>query len=104
MMARLGAFTLGLDPPRQPEERATKGHTASSYRAARREKRLDEEMRKAAKSRLFASEPLVNLSGKADSRRMKLSPLSPTSPRARTGLLSTTILEEVDDSGEDYGF
>jgi hypothetical protein len=66
---------------------------------------MDEELRKAARSRLLATEPLLGLVGKGkESRRTQASALSPTSPRPGASLLSTTILEEVDDSDEGYGF
>lgn len=87
------------------KERAARGHSAASYRAARGKKRLGEEMRKAARSHVFASEPLLGPAGKGrEMKRAQMGPLSPTSPRPGPGLLSTTILEEVDDSEEDYGF
>jgi hypothetical protein len=99
---------LGLNRATPPREKAAKGHSASSYRAAREKKRLDEELRKAAQSRLLVTESLLGSNSKGrDARRMQRSPLSPLSPsisRPRAGLLSTTILEEVDDSEEDYGF
>ena len=96
---------LRLDRPAPPKERHAKAHSASSYRAAREKKRIDEELRKAARSRLQASEPLLGRNGRSrDVRRQQMNPLSPTSPRPRAGLLSTTILEEVDDSEDDYGY
>lgn len=106
-LERFGIHVLGLDRPLPPpKEIPAKGHSAASYRAAREKDRLDEELRKAARSRLFASEPLLGLAVKGrDARRARTSPLSPTSPRQRAGLLSTTILEEVDyDSEEESAF
>lgn len=104
LFERFGAHLFGLDRSAPPRERAAKGHSASSYRAAREKKRLDEELRKAARSRIIATERLLGLAGKGrDMRRTQRSPVSPPGPRQRAGLLSTTILEEVD-SEEDYGF
>jgi hypothetical protein len=108
-LGRFWANLLGLDrstPP--PREKAARGHSASSYRAAREKKRLNEELRKAARSRLLVTEPLLGSSAKGRearrTQRSSLGPLSPSISRPRAGLLSTTILEEVDDSDEEYGF
>jgi hypothetical protein len=107
-IGRFWVNLLGLDRPAPPREKAAKGHSASSYRAAREKRRLDEELRKEARSRLLMTEPLLGSNAKGrDARRIQRNPLSPLSPsisRPRAGLLSTTILEEVDDSEEDYGF
>jgi hypothetical protein len=105
LFQRFGAHLLGLDYPTPTPERPAQGHSASSYRAARERKRLDEELRKAARSRLLVTAPLLGLAGAGpENRRAQMRPFSPTSPRQKGGLLSTTILEEVDDSAEDYGF
>jgi hypothetical protein len=105
LIIRFSFDLFGLDRPTIQRDKAPRGHTASTYRAARENKRLNEELRKAAQSRLLATEPLLGLAAKGrDSKRTQLNPVSPTSPRQRVGLLSTTILEEVDDSEEDYGF
>ena len=105
LLVRVSTRVFGLDRPTPPKDRAAKGHSASSYRAAREKKRLDEELRKAVRAQVRATEPLLGQAGKAkEPRRPQASPLSPTSPRPRSGLLSTTILEEVDDSDGSYGF
>lgn len=103
LLERYSVQLLRLDRLAPPKERPVKGHSASSYRAAREQKRMDEELRKAARSRLQASEPLLGRNRRGrDVRRRQMKPLSPTRPRPRAGLLSTTILEEVDDSEDDY--
>lgn len=105
LLERYSVQLLKLDRPAPSRRRHAKGHSASSYRAAREKKRMDEELRKAARSRLQASEPLLGRNGSGrDVRRRQMNPLSPTSPMPRAGLLSTTILEEVDDSEDDYGY
>lgn len=105
LLERYSVQLLRLDRLAPPKGRHVKGHSASSYRAAREQKRMDEELRKAARSRLKASEPLLGRNGRGrDVRRRQMNPLSPTSPRPRAGLLSTTILEEVDDSEDDYEY
>lgn len=103
LIERSSVHLFGLDRPAPPRERAVRGHSASSYRAARETKRLDEELRNVARSRPYTTEPVLGQGGKErDTRRPQMSPLSPPHARQRAGLLSTTILEEVDDS-EDYG-
>lgn len=103
LIERSSVHLFGLDRPAPPRERAVRGHSASSYRAAREKKRLDEELRNVARSRPYTTEPVLGQGGKErDTRRPQMSPLSPPHARQRAGLLSTTILEEVDDS-EDYG-
>ncbi len=105
LIERYSIQILRLDRPAPPKRKRTKGHSASSYRAARQKKRIDEELQKAARSRLQAIEPLLGHNGRGrDVRRRQMNPLSPTSPKPRAGLLSTTILEEVDDSEDDYGY
>jgi hypothetical protein len=72
-----------------------KGHTAATYRASReKRKKLDKEVTNAAKARLLTLDPLLRGS----------TPQSPITPKRRDGLLSTTILEEVEDSDGDFDF
>ena len=99
LIERSSVHLLGIDHPAAPRERAAKGHSAASYRAAREKKRLHAELRKVARSRHNAIESVIGLGGRGGVTRMQQrSPLSPKSTRQRVGLLSTTILEEVDDS------
>lgn len=101
-MERFGAQIFGFDQPKPPRHEAAIGHSAKSYRAARemKKQKLDEELRKAAQSRLLATEPLLGVTKKGRDPRRPLT--SPTSPKQRAGLLSTTILEEEDDSDKDF--
>lgn len=105
LLTRFCTRLFNLDRSALPTDRAAEGHSASSYRAAREKKRLNEELRKAARSRLLVTEPLLGLTEKGkEYRRAEARVLSPTSPRPGAGLLSTTILEEGEDSDEGYGF
>lgn len=104
VISRFSSHLFGLDPSSDGERRPT-GHSAASYRAARERKRkLDKEISNAAKARMQALDPLLRESLQhAPSGRISI-PQSPSTPRRRDSLLATTILEEVDDSEEDYGF
>lgn len=123
LLERFGSQLFGLDLPVEGRakveaeaelpalgERAATGHTAASYRAFReqKKKKLDEEVKKSTQSHLFVAKPILRAATErafGDSlikvgRNMQTSSLSPISPRQRAGLLSTTILEEEDDSEE----
>ena len=105
LLIRFCTRLFNLDQSALPKDIAARGHSASSYRVAREKKRLDEELRKAARSRLLVTEPLLGLAEKGkEYRGTQARVLSPTSPRPGAGLLSTTILEEGEDSDEGYGF
>lgn len=81
------------------------GHSAASYRAAQARKRLDEAKRRATQARLLVSKPVLGVTGdRRKGRANRTGQQGPASPRQRSGLLSTTILEEVDDSEGEYGF
>ena len=94
-LSRTSAHILGLDIQPPENELKAKGHTAATYRASReRRKKLDKEVTNAAKARLLTLDPLLRGS----------TPQSPITPKRRDGLLSTTILEEVEDSDGDFDF
>jgi hypothetical protein len=95
---------LGLDTQSPEREKKAIGHTAASYRASRdQKKKLDRELTNAAKVRLHALDPLVREALQHSSGGRASMPQSPI-PKRRDGLLSTTILEEVEDSGGDFDF
>ena len=96
---------FGLDNRPQETEKRSKGHTAASYRASREKKRkLDKELTNAAKARLQALDPLLREAFQHSSGGRAPMPPSPNTPKRRDGLLSTTILEEVEDSDGDFDF
>lgn len=71
------------------------GHTAASYRAARQQKKMQDQARQVAQSRWLAARPILGL-GMGEGSMPEYSPraLKKASARARADLLSTTILEE----------
>ena len=63
------------------------------------------ELENAAKARTYALDPVVREAmQRSTSARISMAPPSPTSSRRRDGLLGTTILEEVEDTDEDFDF
>lgn len=78
------------------EEEQTEGYTAATYRAARQKKKQEEKLQKAAQRRLLATHPAV-VDG-ASLKREYADWLEQDHGRRKDGLLSTTILEEEDDS------
>ena len=104
-LSTTSAHILGLDiQPAQNEQKA-KGHTAASYRASReRRKKLDKEVTNAAKARLLTLDPLLREAFQHSPGGRGSAPQSPNTLKRRDSLLSTTILEEVEDSGGDFDF
>jgi hypothetical protein len=99
------AHMLGLDiQPAQNDPKA-KGHTAASYRASReKRKKLDKEVTNAAKARLLTLDPLLREGLHHSPGGLGPTPQSPNTPKRRDSLLSTTILEEIEDSDGDFDF
>jgi hypothetical protein len=96
---------FGLDIRPSEEDKQAKGHTAASYRASReKKKKLDKELTNAAKARLHALDPLLRDALQHSPGGRASMPQSPNTPKRRDGLLSTTILEEVEDSDGDFDF
>ena len=96
---------LGLDIQPAQNEQKVKGHTAASYRASReKRKKLDKEVTNAAKARLLTLDPLLREAFQHSLGGRGSAPQSPNTPKRRDSLLSTTILEEVEDSGGDFDF
>jgi hypothetical protein len=96
---------LHLDIPRSGRERKPYGHNAASYRASRdKRKKLDRELTNTAKARLQTLNPLVREALQNSPGGRAPIPQSPNTPKRRDGLLSTTILEEVEDSDGDFDF
>jgi hypothetical protein len=104
-LSRTGTYILGLDIHPLEEGKKTKGHTAASYRASRdKRKKLDKELTNAAKARLQVLDPLIREALQHSPGGRTSMPQSPNTLKRRDGLLSTTILEEVEESDGDFGF
>jgi len=104
-LSRTSSNVLGLNKRPPEKEKPAKGHSAASYRASReRKKKLDVELTNAAKARMQALDPLLREALQHSPGGRLSMPQSPNTPRRRDGLLSTTILEEGESSGEDFGF
>lgn len=104
-LSKTSTHMLGLDIPPLEREKKARGHTAASYRASRdQRKKLDRELTTAAKARLHVLDPLVREALQHSPGGRASMPQSPNTPRRRDGLLSTTILEEVEDSDGDFDF
>jgi hypothetical protein len=104
LLSKTSAYILGLDIQPPEDEKAT-GHTAVSYRISReKKKKLDKELTYAAKARLQVLDPLLREAFQHSSGGRASMAQSPNTPKRRDGLLSTTILEEVEDSDGDFGF
>ena len=104
-LSRTGTRILGLDARPPEKEKKAKGHTAASYRASRENNRkLDKELTNAAKARLQALDPLLRDAFQRSPGVRVSIPQSPNTTKRRDGLLSTTILEEVEDSDGEFDF
>ena len=102
-LSRTSTHILGLDKRALDEEKPAKGHSAASYRASRgKRKKLDKELTDAAKARMQALDPLLREALQHSPGSRLSMPQSPNTPKRRDGLLSTTILEEVESSEEDF--
>jgi hypothetical protein len=105
LLSRTSTYVLGLDIQSPEERKKTEGHTAASYRASRdKRKKLDKELANAAKARLQALDPLMREALQHSSGARASMPQSPNTLKRRDGLLSTTILEEVEESDRDFDF
>jgi len=105
VLSRTSSHILGLDTHVPEVEKKAKGHTAASYRASReKKKKLDKELTNATKARLHALNPLLREAFQHSPGGRASMPQSPNTPKRREGLLSTTILEEVEDSDGDFDF
>lgn len=110
-LSKLGFTLFGLDVTPAPKDRPAKGHSAASYRVAREKKKkrdqeqLDRELSNAAKTSMQMLDPVLRQALQRPSAgRFAVPPKSPGVSRRPDGLLGTTILEEVEDSDEGYGF
>jgi hypothetical protein len=102
-LSTTSAHILGLDIQPSANDPIAKGHTAASYRASReRRKKLDKEVTNAAKARLLTLDPLLREALQHSPGGRGSTPQSPNTPKRRDSLLSTTILEEVEDSDGDF--
>jgi len=101
-LSKTSTHILGLD--NRAAERPAKGHSAASYRASRekKKKKLDKELTDAAKARMQALDPLLREALQHSPGGRLSMPQSPNTPKRRDGLLSTTILEEVESSEGDF--
>jgi len=100
-LSKTSTHILGLD--NRAAERPAKGHSVATYRASReKKKKLDKELTDAAKARMQALDPLLReVLQHSPGGRLSM-PQSPNTPKRRDGLLSTTILEEVESSEGDF--
>jgi hypothetical protein len=104
-LSTTSAHMLGLDIQAPEMDLKAKGHTAATYRASReKRKKLDKEVANAAKARLLTLDPLLREALHHSPGGLGSAPQSPNTPKRRDSLLSTTILEEVEDSDGDFGF
>ena len=104
LMTRTSANLLGLDKPLPPKDKPAKGHTAASYRASRKQKqKLELELSNATKARMQTLQPLQEPAQRPAGRQVSVA-RTPTMPKRSPGLLGTTILEEVEDTDEDFDF
>ena len=104
LMTRTSANLLGLDRPPIPKDTPAKGHTAASYRASRKKKqKIELELSNATKARLQILRPLQEPAQRPAGRQVSVA-RTPTMPKLSPGLLGTTILEEVEDTDEDFDF
>jgi len=102
-VSRTSTRILGLDIQPPEKEKKAKGHTAATYRASReKKKKLDQELTNATKARLQALHPLLRETLQHSPGGRASMPQSPNTPKRPDGLLSTTILEEVEDSDGDF--
>jgi len=104
-LSRTSTRILGLDI-QQP-----RGHSAASYRAEREQKKLEKLEKKweqesisSARASRLATDPVRRERLQPSSGGRISMPQGSNAPRPRGGLLSTTILEEVESSDEDFGF
>ena len=67
-------------------------------------KKLDRELTNATKARIQALDPLARETLQDSQGGRASMPQSPNTPKRRDGLLSTTILEEVEDSDGGFDF
>jgi hypothetical protein len=105
VLSKTSTHMLGLDIRPPEREKKPYGHTAASYRASRdTRKKLDRELTNAAKARLYTLTPLVREALQNSPGGRAPMPQSPNTPKRRDGLLSTTILEEVEDTDGDFDF
>ena len=86
---------LGLDQQPPTEAVPITGHTAATYRAARRRRKIEGDLQKAAISKALVAAPLMTRELLQDTRENATSLRDGKSSR---NLLSTTILEEDDTS------
>jgi hypothetical protein len=104
-VSKTSAHMLGLDIQPPGRERKSYGHTAASYRASRdKRKELERELTNAAEARLQTVDSLVREAFQKSPEGRAPIPQSPNTPKRRDGLLSTTILEEVENSDGDFDF
>ena len=105
VLSRTSKHILGLDTQPPETETKAKGHTAASYRASReKKKKLDKEVANVAKARLQVLDSLLHEAVQHSRGGRASMPQGPNTPKRRDGLLSTTILEEVEDSEGDFDF
>jgi hypothetical protein len=108
-LLRLFSILFKLDRKPRPKPESVKGHTASSYRAARNEKKqreLERQKELALQARLVASQPLVQAvvrearrTSAAGSNTKSKAPASPKTTRGST-LMQETILEHTDEEDD----
>lgn len=104
---RLSTKIFDLDRAPLPRSVPAKGHDAASYRAAREAKRnaqLDKEQRKVLRTKLLASQPLIQEVVREALRNPISGPTTPKSPSAssaiRSGVFDKILFEHSEEDEE----